>query len=132
MPLLNEAPQKTPIAAIIIIVLNLAAFAPIAELRKFTASLLTPTHKSKIANTNKKITNPKNIVSILLNLATKINALYEENITNELHFYYKNSDKKLKRGIIVHIYSPQKVATETVILPQHRVIEIAHDVLQHT
>ena len=77
-----------------IMVLNLAAFAPIAELRKFTASLLTPTHKSKTAKRNKKTTNPKNIESILLNFAAKINALYEGKITNMLHFCYKNSNKR--------------------------------------
>ena len=47
MPLLMVAPQKIPMAAIIMMVLNLAALAPMAELRKLTASLLTPTHRSK-------------------------------------------------------------------------------------
>jgi hypothetical protein len=50
------APAKIPTAAIIIIVLKDAAFDPRAELRKFTASLLTPTDRSKIANTKRKIT----------------------------------------------------------------------------
>ena len=59
MPLLITAPQKTPIAATIMIVRNLAAFDPIAELRKFTASLLTPTHRSEIARMNRKITKPR-------------------------------------------------------------------------
>ena len=59
IPLLMMAPKNTPIAAMIIIVRNLAAFDPIAELRKFTASLLTPTHRSDTASTKRKITNPK-------------------------------------------------------------------------
>jgi len=41
------------------IALNGAAFAPIAEFRKLTASLLTPTTKSNIANIKRKITIPK-------------------------------------------------------------------------
>ena len=53
-----------------------------------------------------------------------ISALYEGNITNELHFYYKYSDKKLKQGIIGHIYSRQTIVTETVILLQRRVISL--------
>ncbi len=54
IPLLITAPMKTPIAAMVRIVLNDAALAPSAEFRKFTASLLTPTNKSKIASTNKQ------------------------------------------------------------------------------
>jgi len=53
------APQKIPTAAIRIIVLNEAALAPIAEFKKFTASLLTPTVKSKIARRKRKITIPR-------------------------------------------------------------------------
>jgi hypothetical protein len=45
----TNTPTITPIPATIIIVLNFAALAPIAEFRKFTASLATPTVKSMIA-----------------------------------------------------------------------------------
>lgn len=44
--------------------LNEAAFEPMAELRKLTASLLTPTDKSKIASRNRKITTHRNNMSI--------------------------------------------------------------------
>ena len=46
--------MKIPIAAITRIVLNDAALAPTAELRKFTASLLTPTLRSMTARINRK------------------------------------------------------------------------------
>ena len=59
MPLLIVAPMKTPMAATIMMTLNEAVLAPTAELRKFTASLLTPTIKSKMASTKRKMTNPK-------------------------------------------------------------------------
>ena len=59
IPLLMVAPQKIPIAAMIMMVLNVAALAPIAELRKFTASLLTPTQRSNTASINRKMTSPK-------------------------------------------------------------------------
>ena len=54
MPLLAAAPTKTPIAAIKIIFLREATLLPTAELRKLTASLLTPTHKSMIARAKRK------------------------------------------------------------------------------
>ena len=50
MPFENEAPINIPAAAIKKINHFGAAFEPMAELRKFTASLLTPTIKSEIAN----------------------------------------------------------------------------------
>ena len=59
IPFDNEAPIKIPIAEIIMIVLKEAALAPIAEFRKLTASLLTPTIKSNTAKTNKKIIIPR-------------------------------------------------------------------------
>ena len=59
IPLDNAAPTKTPTAAIAIITLKDAALAPIAEFKKFTASLLTPTDKSTMANTNKNMTKNK-------------------------------------------------------------------------
>jgi len=52
-PLEKIAPAATPKLAIIITVLKLMALDPIAELRKFTASLLTPTTKSAVASTAK-------------------------------------------------------------------------------
>ena len=51
----SEAPMKIPIPAMNKIVLNEAAFAPTAEFRKFTASLLTPTIRSKTASTKRKM-----------------------------------------------------------------------------
>ena len=53
MPLLIEAPTNTPMEAIIRMVRKRATFAPMAEFRKFTASLLTPTIKSMTANRNR-------------------------------------------------------------------------------
>ena len=64
MPLLMAAPINTPMEATMIIRLNDAAFAPTADDRKFTASLLTPTERSKTANRNRNITIPKNNKSI--------------------------------------------------------------------
>ena len=53
IPLENTAPTAIPILATIIIVLNEIALEPIAEFKKLTASLLTPTTKSAIAKTAK-------------------------------------------------------------------------------
>ena len=64
MPLLMAAPMKTPIEATISIRLKGAAFEPIAELRKLTASLLTPTDKSNIASRKRKTTTHRNSISI--------------------------------------------------------------------
>ena len=50
MPLLIAAPMKTPMEAIISTRLKDAAREPIAEFRKFTASLLTPTERSNTAS----------------------------------------------------------------------------------
>ena len=55
IPLEVMAPKNTPKLAIIIIFLTDIAFEPMAEFKKFTASLLTPTTKSTIANTAKAI-----------------------------------------------------------------------------
>ena len=49
IPLENSAPTKIPRLATIIIVRNDTALEPIAEFKKFTASLLTPTTRSIIA-----------------------------------------------------------------------------------
>ncbi len=64
IPLLIAAPINTPIAATIITRLKEAAREPIAEFRKFTASLLTPTDRSNTASKNKKITTQRNNISI--------------------------------------------------------------------
>ena len=65
MPLLSAAPANTPMAAIVTMVLYRATFAPIAELRKLTASLLTPTTRSKTASTIRNITIPRNNVFMI-------------------------------------------------------------------
>ena len=49
MPLEVKAPTATPTLATIIMVLKETALDPIAEFKKLTASLLTPTTKSAIA-----------------------------------------------------------------------------------
>ena len=64
MPLLIAAPTNTPMAATMMIRLNVDALDPTAEDRKLTASLLTPTAKSNIASKNRNITMPKNNISI--------------------------------------------------------------------
>ena len=53
------APTKIPIAATIKIVLKRATFEPIAEPKKFTASLLTPTTKSKVDSAKRNTTIPR-------------------------------------------------------------------------
>ena len=55
IPLEKTAPTATPTLATIMIVLKEMAFEPIAEFKKFTASLLTPTTKSAIARMAKAI-----------------------------------------------------------------------------
>ena len=54
MPLLSVAPTNTPTEATIRMLRKRDTRAPIAELRKLTASLLTPTHRSKMASMNRK------------------------------------------------------------------------------
>ena len=56
IPLENNAPQAIPILATIMMVLKETALEPIAEFKKFTASLLTPTTKSITAKTPSAIT----------------------------------------------------------------------------
>ena len=50
------APRTTPQDAIISTVRNLATLAPMADCRKLTASLLTPTKRSNTAKQSRKIT----------------------------------------------------------------------------
>ena len=64
MPLLMAAPMNTPTEATARIRLNDAARDPMAEFRKFTASLLTPTERSKIASRKRKPTVHRNKMSI--------------------------------------------------------------------
>ena len=63
-PLEKIAPNATPILATIIMVLNEIALDPIAEFKKFTASLLTPTTRSAIARIARAIIMNKYIFSI--------------------------------------------------------------------
>ena len=56
IPFENTAPTRTPAAAMARIILKGAAFEPMAELRKFTASLLTPTIRSEIASRKRTAT----------------------------------------------------------------------------
>ena len=65
MPLLMAAPINTPTDATMSIRLNDAAREPTAELRKFTASLLTPTDKSKTASIKRKMITQRNNTSII-------------------------------------------------------------------
>ena len=69
IPLETEAPANTPTAATAIITLKGATFAPIAELMKLTASLLTPTTRSNIARMHRKTTMQRNTISIFLDLS---------------------------------------------------------------
>ena len=55
IPLDREAPMNIPIPAMKRMVLNEAALAPTAEFKKLTASLLTPTIRSKTASTKRKM-----------------------------------------------------------------------------
>ena len=55
IPLEVIAPKNTPILAIIMMFLMAIAFEPMAEFKKFTASLLTPTTKSTVAKMAKAI-----------------------------------------------------------------------------
>ena len=66
IPLEDSAPKRMPTLAKIMIFLNEKTLDPIAEFRKFTASLLTPTIKSPIANRLNRITINKYMLSISL------------------------------------------------------------------
>ena len=68
MPLLMAAPQNTPTEATMIIVRNVAARLPMAELRKLTASLLTPTERSNTARMKRKTMMQRNNISICCSL----------------------------------------------------------------
>ena len=81
-PLENSAPRATPEPAKIIIVLNEMALEPTAELKKFTASLLTPTIKSPQAKIAKIITNIKYEFSIIYVFRNEIQ------IVNGRKFYH--------------------------------------------
>jgi hypothetical protein len=64
IPLEKVAPKTMPTVAISMIMIKGAALEPMAELRKFTASLLTPTTRSETANTIRMITISRKKVSI--------------------------------------------------------------------
>ncbi|CDA42474.1 uncharacterized protein BN693_00824 [Prevotella sp. CAG:5226] len=64
IPLLSTQPQNTPVPAINTSERNLAALDPMAEFKKFTASLLTPTQRSNAARMKRNMTIPKYIHSI--------------------------------------------------------------------
>ena len=66
IPLDRAAPAKTPVAATAMIVLKRAAFAPMAELMKLTASLLTPTTRSNMASTHRNTMIPPKINCVIL------------------------------------------------------------------
>ncbi|EJW97730.1 hypothetical protein EVA_14161 [gut metagenome] len=59
IPLLVDAPTKIPIAATIKTVRNFPALAPTAGLKKFTASLATPTERSNVAKTKRNTKIPR-------------------------------------------------------------------------
>ncbi len=65
MPFDISAPSKMPQLATNKMVLNVATREPMAEFRKFTASLLTPTNKSKIANRHRLPTINKRIKTVV-------------------------------------------------------------------
>jgi hypothetical protein len=52
MPLEKTAPTSIPKAAMAIMILKDATFEPMAEFKKLTASLLTPTTRSEAARMN--------------------------------------------------------------------------------
>jgi len=60
----EAAPTKMPIDATIIIVRNVPARLPIADVRKLTASLLTPTTRSNSAMPSSRMTKSKKMFSM--------------------------------------------------------------------
>jgi hypothetical protein len=64
IPLEKVAPNTMPTAAIIMIITKGATLEPMAEFRKLTASLLTPTTRSDTANTMRIMTISRKNVSI--------------------------------------------------------------------
>ena len=72
IPLENTAPTAIPRLATIIIDLKLKTLDPIAEFKKFTASLLTPTTKSAIARRPSAIIIIKYMSVSLLNCVVKL------------------------------------------------------------
>ncbi|MDE7032841.1 MAG: hypothetical protein K2O79_06530, partial [Muribaculaceae bacterium] len=61
-----------------------AAREPIAEFRKFTASLLTPTDRSNTASKNKQITTQRNSISIKSILLIRLQ-IKQTSISKVLH-----------------------------------------------
>ena len=66
IPLDRDAPRKTPMEAMMMRLRNFAVLEPTAELRKFTASLLTPTIMSEMARQKRKMMIPiyKNSITV--------------------------------------------------------------------
>ena len=63
MPLEKVEPARTPMLATTMMTLKLAMREPMAELRKFTASLLTPTNRSTMARMARKATMIRKMLS---------------------------------------------------------------------
>jgi len=59
MPFDIRAPKRMPVAAIHMMTRYDETLAPTADERKFTASLLTPTKRSKIASMKRKMMIPR-------------------------------------------------------------------------
>ena len=68
----KRAPVKIPMEANMRMVLTLVTLLPIAEFRKLTASLLTPTIKSIMANKNNKATKTIKSEGFMLAFKSKI------------------------------------------------------------
>lgn len=86
MPLLMAAPMKIPIEAIMIMCFNGAALDPMAEFKKFTASLLTPTERSNTANKNRNTIRHRNKISIIFFFCAKKCLFCFKNISKILTF----------------------------------------------
>ena len=84
MPLLMAAPMNTPLAATIMMVRHDAAREPTADVRKFTASLLTPTERSNTASRK------RNIIMPAKNMSISENFVRHKFPTNMLTKYHQN------------------------------------------
>ena len=84
IPLENTAPTAIPILATIIMVLKESTFVPSAEFKKLTASLLTPTIRSAIANATSATNINKYIFSIFYNLNSALKYINDESSISSL------------------------------------------------
>ena len=87
IPLEVTAPKNTPKLAIIMMFLTEIALEPIAEFKKFTASLLTPTTKSTIAKTA-KATSIKIYGSPILFFKFNVANLQPQKVANVMFMLY--------------------------------------------